>query len=82
VRKGKLFFAIITISFLASGCLGTRYLKDDEKLLFKQKIKVGMSFDNYELEQLLLQRPNRRIPVIRFSAYVWFYQLGVKQYDK
>ncbi|MDH5474113.1 MAG: BamA/TamA family outer membrane protein [Cyclobacteriaceae bacterium] len=64
------------------GCIGSRYLKDDEKLLFKQKIKVSRHFDNYEIGQLLTQRPNRRFPIVRFSPYVWFYQSGIKQYNK
>lgn len=64
------------------GCIGTRYLKDDEKLLLKQKIKVSRHFDNYEMGLLLAQRPNRKFPIIRLSPYVWFYQSGFKRYDR
>lgn len=32
--------------------------------------------------QLLVQKPNRRIPVIRFSPYILFYQWGQNKYDR
>ena len=81
MSPGKLFFFIILSSFLMSGCIGIRYLKDDEKLLYKQKIKVSRNIDSYELEELFAQRPNRRFPFINFSPYVSLYHLGLRKYD-
>lgn len=66
---------------ILSGCLGTKYLKEDEKLLFKQNIKVGKQIDKEDLEQLYAQEPNRQFPVIPFAPYVWFYYWGQKSYD-
>ncbi|QSE96900.1 translocation and assembly module lipoprotein TamL [Fulvivirga lutea] len=68
-------------SLLLSGCLGTKYLKEDENLLFKQNIKVGKAIDSDDLEQLYAQEPNRQFPLIPFAPYVWFYYWGKKSYD-
>jgi outer membrane protein assembly factor BamA len=67
---------------LLSGCLGTRYLKPNEQLLFKQKTQIPKSFDIDALEELYVQSPNRQFPIIPLSPYVWFYQKGIKNYDK
>lgn len=69
------------ILLLLSSCLGSKYLKDDEKLLYKQKIKSEDKINKEELAQLYIQRPNRQFPVIPFSPYVWFYYHGLKRYD-
>ncbi|MTI23211.1 hypothetical protein E1176_19435 [Fulvivirga sp. RKSG066] len=66
---------------LLSGCLGSKYLKEDEKLLYKQKIKATDKVNKEELAQLYIQRPNRQFPLIPFSPYVWFYYHGIKRYD-
>lgn len=73
------FFLVIGIA--TSGCLGTKYLKDDEKLLYKQKIKGAKDVDKEELAQLYAQEPNRQFPIIPFSPYVWFYYWGLDNYD-
>ncbi|MEM8569074.1 MAG: hypothetical protein AAGF85_21645, partial [Bacteroidota bacterium] len=61
--------------------MGTRYLKEDQKLLYKQKISAPKGVDTQELSELYDQRPNRRFPLIRFSPYVWFYYHGTKRYS-
>ena len=63
------------------GCLGTRYLKDGEKQLFKQKIKSSKSIDTETLEELYSQRPNRKFALLPATPYVSFYYLGLKKYD-
>ena len=65
-----------------SSCLGTRYLEKDEKLLYKQKIKGADEVSKSELEELYVQEPNRQLPIIPFSPYVWFYQIGTNNFDK
>jgi len=61
--------------------LGSKYLKEDEKLLYKQKIKTKDKIDKEEITQLYVQEPNRQFPIIPFSPYVWFYYHGIKRYD-
>lgn len=62
--------------------MGTRFLKEDERLLFKQKIETKEKIDVSKLETHYNQKPNRRIPFIRFSPYVSFYEWGVAKYNK
>ncbi|CAN5201519.1 BamA/TamA family outer membrane protein [soil metagenome] len=81
----KLNFRIIIFiyfSFFLSGCLGTRYLKDEERLLYRQKIEGNKRIKNEELENFYRQKPNRRIPLIPFSPYIYVYHFGLKHYDK
>jgi len=82
VNVGKLLVFLIFTTILFSGCLGTRYLKPNEALLYKQKIVANKSVDVDLLEELYAQTPNRQFPLIPFSPYVWFYQAGIKKYDK
>jgi len=51
-------------------------------LLVKQKIKGNENVKKDELITLYQQDKNRRLPIIPFSPYVWFYQVGLKNYDK
>lgn len=62
--------------------MGTRYLKENEKLLFKQKIKGADEVSESDLEELYMQEPNQQVPIIPFSPYVWFYQIGKNNFDK
>jgi len=67
---------------LLSSCLGTKHLQDDQYLLRKQKIKGAGSFKKEELEVFIKQEPNKKLPLIPFTPYVWVYQQGLKLYDK
>ncbi|UII26639.1 BamA/TamA family outer membrane protein [Fulvivirga maritima] len=75
------YIFIIITAFLLSGCLGSKYLKEDEKLLYKQKIKSSNQIDKEDLAQLYAQKPNRQFPIVPFSPYVWFYYYGQNRYD-
>jgi len=81
LRRNQYITLLPIFLFLLSGCLGSKYLKDDEKLLYKQKIKTSQKVNKEELAQLYIQRPNRQFPIIPFSPYVWFYYHGLKRYD-
>ncbi len=79
--KVRLYCLFILLLFL-TGCLGTRFLEKDEKLLYKQKIKGNKNVPKDELENLYRQKPNIKLPIIPFSPYVYLYQLGLSSYDK
>lgn len=64
-----------------SGCLGTRFLKEDQKLLFKQKVKGVKRIDRLALDDLYQQTPNRKFPLIPWAPYVWIHHLGENAYD-
>ena len=65
-----------------SGCVGTRYLKKDEFLLYDQEIRGAEKVSEDELSDFYRQEPNRQFPLIPFAPYVWIYQIGLRNYDK
>ena len=75
-----LFYSVIYL-FLFSGCLGTRYLKEDQKLLYKQKLSGAKDLDKEALAALFQDEPNSRIPIIQWSPYMDIYQMGKSGYD-
>jgi len=81
VSAGKLLVFLIIFTILLSGCLGTRYLKPNQELLYRQKVTVSKKIAKGDLEDLYVQSPNRQLPIIPFSPYVWFYQAGIKKYN-
>jgi len=72
---------LVSIIFFTS-CVGTSYLKKDEKLLYKQKIKGNENISSESLENLFRQKANRRILLLPISPYVAFYEIGKSHYDK
>ena len=74
-------FLLVIIIFLSS-CVGTRYLENDEKLLYKQKIKGNEKISSDRLDDLFTQKANRRIILLPISPYVAFYEIGNDYYDK
>ncbi|SMG29609.1 Outer membrane protein assembly factor BamA [Marivirga sericea] len=75
------FFLLVSIIFFTS-CVGTSYLKNDEKLLYKQKIKGNENISSDRIDDLFKQKANKRIILLPISPYVAFYEIGKKYYDK
>lgn len=76
----NLFFLAFLI--LLSGCLGTRYLDEGEYLLYKQKVKGTNKTDASQYVDFYRQEPNKRLPLLPVSPYIYFYQWGLNNYDK
>ncbi len=77
-------FARLHITILAlflTGCLGTSYLKEDQKLLYKQKLDGVQGLNREALNAYHQARPNRRLPLIQWSPYIDIYQIGKSAYD-
>jgi len=67
---------------LLSGCIGTKHLKENEQLLFNQRVKVSKEFDKDDIEELYAQKANRRIPIINASPFgIGIYYLGNRFYN-
>ena len=64
-----------------SGCLGTKYLKENEKLLYRQRTQAPSHIDKEELRNLYAQRPNRKFFWI-FTPLVSIYYMGERRYDQ
>jgi len=74
--------AFFTLLLLTTGCLGTRHLKEGEKLLVKQQVsKTTKDIDKEDLSELFIQRSNRKVPLLPFAPYVGLYYHGLKRYD-
>ena len=66
---------------ILTSCFSTKYLKNDEYLLYKQKIKGTEETSMDDLSSFYQQEPNRRFPLLP-ALYVWFHETGLKNYDE
>jgi outer membrane protein insertion porin family len=65
-----------------SGCLGTRHLKDGEKLLYSQAVDAPRQISEDEMRNLYTQRANRKILGLPLAPLVSIYYMGYKKYDQ
>ncbi|UFH53540.1 BamA/TamA family outer membrane protein [Spirosoma sp. KNUC1025] len=72
------FFIIhCTLIFLLSGCLSSK-----EYLLTSQTIRGNRTISSEALESLIPQKPNRRVLGLPITPPLWFYQLGLRRYNR
>ncbi|HET9486962.1 MAG TPA: hypothetical protein VFO54_05990, partial [Chryseosolibacter sp.] len=77
------YFLLILAPIFFSGCLGTKHLKEDQKLLIQQSVKAPKNVNEDDLRALYAQRPNRRflsLPAIYHLAAIYY--AGLKRYDQ
>lgn len=67
---------------MMSGCLGTKHLKDNQKMLFRQRVQAPKAINTDELKDLYTQRANRRFLGLTIYHLVLLYYWGEKNYDK
>ena len=65
-----------------NGCIGTKYLKENEKLLYRQSIDAPKNVNEEEMRNLYAQRPNRKLLSLPISPLVSIYYYGYKRYDQ
>lgn len=65
------------VSLLMSGCLGTRYLEKDQKLLYRQSIKAPVGFYSEGLQDLYVQKANRKVLNLPINTLVWMHHEGL-----
>jgi outer membrane protein insertion porin family len=81
--KIKQFGCICLCAIGLDGCLGTRYLNDNEKLLYNQSIKTdNKNFDAAPLADLTVTKTNRRLFGLPVNHLVWMHHMGEKKYDQ
>jgi hypothetical protein len=81
VKRVCYIIFLFFINYFLTGCLGTRYLEKGEYLLYNQKIKGNEVTSKENLKEFYQQKPNKRIPILNISPYVYLYQWGLKGYD-
>ncbi len=69
---------MLCLGVMLSGCLGTKHLKDDQKLLFRQHIHAPKEVNTDELNDLYVQKANRKL----LGLKIFLYYRGEKKYDK
>jgi outer membrane protein insertion porin family len=73
-----LWFPVI---FLLTGCLGTKHLKENEKLLYRQSIRAPKHIEKEQLKSLYAQQANRKMGGI-MAPLVGIYYWGERHYDR
>ncbi len=61
--------------------MGTKYLKKDQSILYKQKIKASNKIESAEIEKLYTNTPNSRLFGTPITHFVYIYKLGESHYD-
>ena len=72
---------IIIIAFVATGCVGTKYLKEGEYLLYNQKVQSSNQAINDNLSNQFVQKHNSRVWFLPVAPYTFVYYQGLKSYD-
>lgn len=65
----------------AGSCLGTRYLEENQKLLYRQTLQVPRRFPKEGLDDLPVQKPNRRFLGLPIHTLVWMHHEGLVRYQ-
>lgn len=68
-------------AIILSGCLGTRYLDKNQKILYKQKVKsTSKKFDTAPLSNLYVAKANGKLLGLPINHLVWMYRAGEKRF--
>lgn len=73
---------LLGLSASLSGCLSTKHLKENEKLLYRQRTHAPSYIDKDALRNLYAQRPNRKFLGLPFTPLVYIYYFGERRYDQ
>ncbi|MBL7877660.1 MAG: hypothetical protein JNL53_18490, partial [Cyclobacteriaceae bacterium] len=82
VGKPIKLFSFLLLAWLASGCLGTRYLQENQKLLYRQSIEAPKGFNKEGLSDLYVKKVNRKLLGLPINSLVWMHQEGKKRYNQ
>ncbi len=65
-----------------SGCISTKYLKGDEKLLYRQTIEASEGVPKEELKTLFVQKKNSQLGPLPINLSVGLYRYGKRRFNK
>jgi outer membrane protein insertion porin family len=81
--NGYKYLLLCIILFALSGCLGTKHLKGNERMLLRQSVQAPKNVNSEKLRELYVQRPNRRfLSVMPFHHLVMVYYWGERNYNR
>ncbi len=72
----------MALATAASGCLSTKHLQENEKLLYHQTIEAPNGLPRDELKNLFVQKTNHRLGPLRISISVGIYNIGKKKFKQ
>jgi len=80
---GRTVYRLVLLCGLCAcwSCVPTDQLRRNEYLLYGQAIRGNKLIPKPELEELIPQKPNRRILRTPLTPALWFYQLGARSYN-
>lgn len=70
----------MALPILLSGCVGTRHLKENERLLLQQRIEATENVDKEAMRGLFAQKENRKFLFV-FAPLIEIYYWGERNYD-
>jgi len=82
IARNYKYVAFAFLLLLLSGCIGTKHLKENEKLLYRQGIQAPKQIDTEKLHELFTRKANRKILGLPISPLVSVYYFGLKRYDQ
>ena len=75
-------FVYVLLAVAMGGCVSSRFLKDGEKVLQRQRIRAKSELARSELQRQLSQQASRRSLITPWwMPYVELYQFGLRSYD-
>lgn len=74
--------AYFFIAIALSGCMGISLLNEKDYMLREQKIKGTQKTDKEALKELFRQQTNRQMFFLPILPYIYFYEWGLKNYDR
>ena len=80
MNKAKYIHFLIFLLFLSS-CSLTKGLKEDEFLVYDVEVNGVKNSGAEDIKNLIVQKPNTRIPLTNFSVGVFIYNIGLLTYD-
>jgi hypothetical protein len=72
---------LAVIPLILSGCLGTKYLEGDQKLLNRQYAKAPKGVITQGISDLYVQKPNRKLLGLTGHYLVWMYYPGLRRFN-
>lgn len=74
------YLVLVCIAILLNGCIGVRFLKENERILNNQKVEGAGKFSLEDLESLYVNKTNKRLPILPIAPYIYMYQSGLKSF--
>ncbi len=65
-----------------SACVSSEKLQKNQYLLYGQTIRGNKAIPSGDLEDLIPQKPNRRLLRLPITPALWFYQIGSRNYNR